>query len=68
MSGPIGCIFHKPTTKVVHPEGGSRNPGNNTRLVVISDRNDPDRLQVRFVPVQGHAGPLGLYRACGDHE
>ena len=58
MSGPIGYIFHKPSDKLVHPKGGSRNPGNNTRLVVNSDRDDPARLQVRFVPVpdQGRFG------------
>ena len=53
MSGPIGYIFHQPTGKLIHPKGGSHDPHNNTRLVVHSDRNDPTRLQVRFVPVQG---------------
>jgi hypothetical protein len=61
MSGPIGYIFHQPTGKLVHPKGGSRNPRNNTRLVVHSDRNDPTRLQVRFVPVQGAPGCHGRF-------
>ena len=59
MSGPTGYIFHcQPTGKLIHPKGGSRNPGNDTPLVVHSDRNDPIRLQVRFVPVQGYS-PFG---------
>ena len=53
MSGPIGYIFHQSSRKLVHPKGGSPNPGNDTRLVVYNAKNDPARLQVRFVPVQG---------------
>ena len=55
MSGPIGYIFHQPTGKLIHPKGGSRNPSNDTPLVIHSDRNDPTRLQLRFVPVQGYS-------------
>ena len=54
MSGPIGYIFHQSSGKLVHPKGGSPNPGNDTRLVVNSAKNNPGRLQVRFVPVQGY--------------
>ena len=61
MSGPIGYIIHQSSGKFVHPKGGSCNPGNNTRLVVHSDRNDPTRLQVRFVPVQGTPGYGGHF-------
>ena len=56
--GPIGYIIHQPTRKLIHPKGGSRNPGNDTPLVLHSDRDDPARLQVRFVPVQDHK-PFG---------
>ena len=61
MSGPIGYIIHQSSGKFVHPKGGSCNPGNNTRLVVHSNRNDPTRLQVRFVPVQGTPGYGGHF-------
>lgn len=54
MSGPIGYIIHQSSRKLVHPKGGSHHPGNDTYLVIHSDKNDPARLQVRFVPVQGH--------------
>ena len=42
----------------MHPKGGSFNPGNGTDLVVHSAKNDPGRLQYRFVPVDG-AGHYG---------
>lgn len=51
--GPIGYIFHRSSLKLVHPKGGSSNPGNDTRLVLHSDKMVPQRLQVRFVPVEG---------------
>ena len=51
--GPIGYIFHRSSRKLVHPSGGSSNPGNDTPLVLHSDKNSPERLQVRFVPVEG---------------
>ena len=58
MSGPIGYIFHKSGGKLVHPMGGSHNPGNDTSLVVHHAKDNPTRLQVRFVPVRsyGHFG------------
>ena len=55
MSSPIGYIFHQPTGKLIHPKGGSRNPSNDTPLVIHSDKNDPTRLQFRFVPVKGYS-------------
>ena len=53
MSGPIGYIFHQSSRKLVHPQGGSHNPDNETALVVHGAKNDPTRLQVRFVPIEG---------------
>ena len=51
--GPIGYILHRSSRKLVHPSGGSSNPSNGTELVVHSDKNSPQRLEVRFVPVEG---------------
>lgn len=53
MAGPIGYIFHRSSRKLVHPDGGSRNPPNETKLVVHRDKDDPERLKFRFLPVQG---------------
>ena len=54
--GPIGFIYHKSSGSLVHPYRGSRQPANDTRLVVHSSNDDKDRLQVRFIPVEGHFG------------
>lgn len=51
--GPTGYIFHRSSRKLVHPFGGSFNPENNTELVLHSSKDNPGRLQVRFVPVEG---------------
>ena len=53
MAGPIGYIFHRSSGKLVHPLGGSPQPSNGTPLVIHSAKNDPARLQVRFVVVEG---------------
>ena len=56
--GPIGYIYHSSSGKLVHPYGGSSNPRDNTELVLHSDKDDPSRLQMRFVAEQreGHFG------------
>ena len=51
--GPIGYIFHRSSRKLVHPRGDSSNPGNDTELVLHSDKDSPQRFQVRFVPEKG---------------
>lgn len=56
--GPVGYLFHRSSLKLVHPSGGSSNPGNDTELVLHSGKDNPQRLQVRFIPVQG-AGHFG---------
>ncbi|CAB3997468.1 c Gal-specific lectin [Paramuricea clavata] len=53
MAGPIGYLFHRSSGKLVHPKGGSSDPGNNTSLVLYDDRSNAGRLQVRFVPAEG---------------
>ena len=57
-TGPIGYLHHWSSRKLVHPRGGSHNPGNDTELVVHSAKDDPGRLQFRFVAVDG-AGHFG---------
>ena len=57
-TGPIGYLHHWSSRKLVHPKGGKHNPGNDTELVVHSSKNDPTRLQFRFVAVDG-AGHYG---------
>lgn len=52
--GPIGYIFHQSSRKLLHAKGGSHHPKNDTRLVLHSDKNNSNRLQVQFVPVAGH--------------
>ena len=56
--GPIGYIYHSSSGKLVHPYGGSANPIDNTELVLHSDKDNPSRLQMRFVAEQreGHFG------------
>ena len=58
--GPAGYLIHWSSDKLVHPKGGSSNPGNDTRLVVHSggQGGGETRLQVRFVavPDAGHFG------------
>ncbi len=44
--------------KLVHLEGGSAQPANETRLVVFQGGAGEQRLQFRFVPVEG-AGKYG---------
>ena len=56
--GPTGYLFHWSSRKLVHPKGGSSNPDNGTDLVVYDGKNNPDRLQFRFVAVDG-AGHFG---------
>ena len=51
--GPVGYLFHLSSKKPVHPYQGSPNPSNDTGLVLYNDKNDPGRLQMRFVPVNG---------------
>ena len=51
--GPIGFIFHRSSLKPVNFDGDSSTPANNTKLVVHSDKSSPERLAVRFVPVEG---------------
>ena len=58
--GPAGYLIHWSSGKLVHPKGGSSNPGNDTPLVIHSDgkAGGETRLQVRFVavPEAGHFG------------
>ena len=56
MSGPIGYIFHRSSGKIVHPRDGSWQPSNDTELVLHGAKDGPERLQVRFVPVEGNFG------------
>lgn len=53
MAEPVGYIFHRSSGKLVHPSGGSSNPSNDTNLVVYGGKDSPDRLRVKFVPVEG---------------
>ena len=57
-TGPVGYLHHWSSRKLVHPKGGSHDPGNDTNLVVNSTKDDPSRLQFRFVAVDG-AGHFG---------
>ena len=57
-TGPIGYLYHWSSKKLVHPKGGSSNPGNGTHLIVFGSKEDPGRLQFRFVAVDG-AGHFG---------
>lgn len=52
----VGYIFHRSSGKLVHPFGGYCNPGNDTKLVLHSAKDGPERLQVRYVPVEGAGG------------
>ena len=63
--GPIGYLFHWSSRKLVHPKGGSPDPSNGTDLVVHSDKNNPCRLQFKFVPVDG-AGHYGYIEHCSS--
>ena len=54
--GLIGFIYHQSSGRLVHPYQGSREPANDTRLVIHSSNDDKDRLQVRFIPMEGHFG------------
>ena len=56
MEGPIGYIYHRSSRKIVHPRGGSSHPSNDTELVLHGAKDCPDRLRVRFVPVEGFDG------------
>ena len=38
----------------MHPDGGSCYPGDNTKLVVHSAKDSPQRLQFRFLPQEGY--------------
>ena len=65
---PIGWLVHYSSRKLVHPQGGSANPSNNTSLVIHDGGLGESRLQVQFEPVdgQGHFGyikhvPSGKY-------
>lgn len=55
---PSGYLHHWSSRKQVHPRGGAFNPEEDTELTVHIDKRDPDRLQFRFVPVDG-AGHFG---------
>ena len=55
-NSPIGFIYHRSSGRLVHPYLGSREPANDTLLVIHSSNDDKDRLQVRFIPVEGHFG------------
>ena len=57
-TGPTGYLYHWSSKMLIHPKGGSHNPGNDTGLVVYASKNDPGRLQFRFVAVEG-AGHYG---------
>ena len=57
-TGPVGYLYHWSSRRPIHPSGGSHNPGNDTVLVVYNSKNDPTRLQFRFVAVDG-AGHFG---------
>lgn len=52
-TGPVGYIYHSSSGKLVHPFGGSSNPNDNTELVLYDNKDDPSRLQMRFVPKRG---------------
>ena len=57
-TGPIGFIYHCSSGKLVHPYGGSHKPADNTALVLYDGKDDPSRLQMRFVAEhgEGHFG------------
>ena len=55
--GPSGFISHQASGKPIHPDGGSANPSDNTRLVIHEGIDSTGRLNLRFVP----AGRLGKY-------
>ena len=57
-TGPIGYLYHWSSRRPIHPIGGSHHPGNDTKLVVHDSKDDPTRLQFRFVAVDG-AGHYG---------
>ena len=48
MSTPIGWIVHYSSRKLVHPYGGSSNPGNDTNLVVYEGGLGESRLQFQL--------------------
>ena len=60
---PTGFIFQKSSDhnidnnndqcKPVHPRSDSDNPKNGTWLIICGDKNNSNRLRVRFVPVPG---------------
>ena len=64
-NGPIGYLFHWSSKKLVHPKGGSFDPSNGTDLIVHGDKNNPCRLQFRFVAVDG-AGHYGYIEHCSS--
>ena len=57
----VFLIKHKSSGKFIHPEGGSANPSDNTRLVVHDGIHD--RMHFEFEPVDG---PFGYIRHCAS--
>lgn len=66
---PVGYLHHWSSRKLVHPRGGEFTlpghskgwklwPDDDVKLSVHSDKSNPERLQFRFVPVDG-AGHFG---------
>ena len=59
---PIGYIFHRSSLKPVNFDDFGK-----PELVVHSDKSDPERLQVRFVPVEGF-GHFGYIQNVSSGE
>ena len=57
----VFLIKHKSSGKFIHPEGGSANPPDNTRLVVHDGIHD--RMHFEFEPADGH---FGYIRHCAS--
>ncbi len=54
MSGPVGYIVHEMSSKLIHPRSGKRESRNDDPLIIWGGGDDEERLQVRFLPVEGH--------------
>ena len=55
-AAPVGYICHGTSGKLIHPDGGSYDPQNNTGVVIHGDTWGPGRLQYRFIPQDSEWG------------